>query len=217
MWIFLGILGFIAVIITVILLLPVYIIIKNDENGNPIIRYKFLFKTYGENPDPNNPLLKAVKKLAGIDNLSKKQLQHDIARRGVRNTLSQTFDILIDLLHEILGLLKYCTATKLKLEVVCASEDAADAAIGYGQCCAIAYPLIGLVESALKKTCRRGRKINIRCDFNEKEDYANYNFTVYIRIYHLIAALFRVSVAEAKRQIEKQKHNPPKSSKAPKA
>ena len=93
MWIFLGILGLIALIITVILLLPVYIIIKNDENGNPIIRYKFLFKTYGENPDPNNPLLKAVKKLAGIDNLSKKQLQHDIARRGVRNTLSQTFDI----------------------------------------------------------------------------------------------------------------------------
>lgn len=214
MWIFLGILGLIALIITVILLLPVYIIIKNDEDGNPIIRYRFLFKTYGENPDPNNPLLKAVKKLAGIDNLSKKQLQHDIARRGVRNTLSQTFDILIDLFREILGLLKYCTAKKLELEVVCASSGAADTAIGYGQCCAVAYPLIGLVEAALKKTCRRGRKINMRCDFNEKEDYVNYNFTVYIRICRLIAALFRIAVAEAKRQIEKQKRNPTKSPKA---
>ena len=52
MWIAIGIAGFIAVLITVILLLPVKVIIKNDENNELILRYRFLFKTYGENPDP---------------------------------------------------------------------------------------------------------------------------------------------------------------------
>ena len=47
MWIFLGIIAFIILLITVILLLPVYVIIKTDETGEVIFRYKILFKTYG--------------------------------------------------------------------------------------------------------------------------------------------------------------------------
>ena len=57
MWIFLGILLFIATLITVILLLPVYIIIKSDENGELVLLYKFVGKTFGEEPDPKNPIV----------------------------------------------------------------------------------------------------------------------------------------------------------------
>ena len=45
MWIFLGIVAAIVLIITVILLLPVYIIVKSDEEGQLMLRYKFLHQS----------------------------------------------------------------------------------------------------------------------------------------------------------------------------
>ena len=71
MWIFLGILLFLAVLITVILMLPIYVIIKTDQNGELIIRYRFLFKTYGENPDPNNKIVKTLKEASVLRRLKK--------------------------------------------------------------------------------------------------------------------------------------------------
>ena len=75
MWIFLGIVAFLALLITVILLLPVYVIIKTDKNGELIFRYKFLNKIYGEDPDPNNPVVKTLKKASGVSRLEKDKLK----------------------------------------------------------------------------------------------------------------------------------------------
>ena len=69
MWIFLGILAFIIILIIAILLLPVYVILRSDENGEVYLRYKILFKTFGEDPDPNNPIIKTLLDASGISEL----------------------------------------------------------------------------------------------------------------------------------------------------
>ncbi|MBR2447526.1 MAG: hypothetical protein IKB29_00930, partial [Clostridia bacterium] len=75
MWIFLSVLLFLILLITVILLLPISVIIKTDQNDELILRYRFLFKTYGEDPDPNNPIIKTLKEASGISRLEKENLK----------------------------------------------------------------------------------------------------------------------------------------------
>ena len=58
MWIFLGIVAGLAAIVAIIWSLPVYVIIKSGEDGELILLYRFLGKWYGEDPDPNNPIIK---------------------------------------------------------------------------------------------------------------------------------------------------------------
>ena len=90
MLIFLIILGILAAIITAILLSPVYVIIKNDKSNNLIILYKLLFKTFGENPDPNHPIVTALKKSTGIERLEKESLEKNIEDSGLSTTVSET-------------------------------------------------------------------------------------------------------------------------------
>ena len=94
MKIFLIILAVLALIVTAILILPVDIIIKSDENGELIFRYKLLFKTYGENPDPNNPIVKAVKKTTGIDKLEVREIKKKLKESSYVPTAMETINIL---------------------------------------------------------------------------------------------------------------------------
>ncbi len=204
MWIFLGIVAFLAALITVILLLPVYVIVKTDENGEPLILYKLLWRTFGENPDPNNPITVALKKTTGIDKLKKESLLQGVEETNLQLTVQQTLNIVIDLLKEAAGLLKRCTMTKLELDVVCSTGDAAETAISYGKTCAFVYPFVGAIH-ALMKVRRRGKKVTVRCDFTGKEaDTATYHFVLYVRLFRALAALLRISVEEAKREVARE-------------
>ena len=215
MWIFLSIVGVIALIILAILMLPVYIIIKSDENGELILRYKILFKTFGENPDPNNPILKALKKASGISRLEKKNLKSSAKETGISTTVSQTLRIVIDVLREVVAILKYCTAKRFYIKVVCAEEDAADTAISYGKCCAAVYPIAGLLSSIMKVR-KKGQHIDISCDYLGGKDDFQFDFLISVRLYHVIAAFFRIAFKEAKRTVDEQTIRQPKQDKAPK-
>ena len=203
MWIFLSIVGFIAVLITAILMLPVYIIIKNDEKGELILRYKILYKTFGENPDPNNPILKALKKASGISRLETKNIKSKAKETGLSTTVSQTLRIVIDLLKEIVAILKYCTAKRFYIKVVCAEEDAADTAINYGKCCAVVYPLAGLLSSIMKVR-KKGQQIDVSCDYLGGHDDFRFDFLISVRLFRVIAAFFRIAFKETKRTVDEQ-------------
>lgn len=203
MWIFLGIVGFIALLVIVILLLPVYVILRSDENGDVYLRYKILFKTFGEDPDPNNPIIKTLKEASGISRLEKKNLKSDVKKEGLYETLGQTCRLLMGLLKELASLLKYCTAKKFVFKVVCSEETAADTAISYGRCCAVVYPLASFLSSIMKVR-KKGQHIDISCDYTGGNDSFSYEFVIWTRFYHVLAAFFRVAIKEAKRTAEKQ-------------
>lgn len=203
MWIFLGIVAFLALLITAILLLPIDIIIKNDDDDNLILLYKILFKTFGENPDPNNILVKTIKETSGISKIEKDGLKKNVAESGFWSTVSYTARILLSLLQEIVNVLKYCKLKKLNIKAVCAGEDAAETAVDYGKCCAIIYPIAGFLSSNMKVK-RKAQKIDIKCDYTNGENIFKYDILIMIRMYHAIAALFRIALKEAKRTAEQQ-------------
>lgn len=202
MWIFLSILAFIVILITAILLLPVYIIIKNDENNNLILLYKILFKTFGENPDPDNPIVNLIKESSGVSKIEKKNLEKNIEQSGLASTVGDTMRILMNLLKEVPAILKHCTAKKFHIKVVCSEDNAADTAISYGQCCAAVYPITSFLSSNMKVK-RRGQNIDISTDFTQGESVFRYDLLISVRLYRAIIALFKVAYKEAQRNMEK--------------
>lgn len=210
MWIFLTIVLALAVILTVIWMLSVTLIIKTDQNGEMILRYRFLFRTFGEQANPNHPLVKIIKKGSGISRIEKTVRQSNIEKSGAVTTYAEILRILVDLLMEIGGLLKHCTAKKFQLNITCAGEDAADAAINYGACSAVVYPLIGIVHTAVQVR-ESGRDIQIGCDYSAKQDKVQYHVEISTHFGRLLAAFLRVAYAEAKRTVEEQTHQPHQS------
>ena len=198
MWIVLGILVFLAAVITVILLLPVRIILKNDANNGLILRYQFLFKTFGEDPDPDDPIVNLLKSATGADRLDRKAVQESLHTGGLKQTVAETFTTLAALLKEIVSLLKVCSVKRLNVTIRCAGEDAADTAIQYGRCCAAAYTLLDVLRQFVKLRRRRCH-IDIGCDYAADSSLFRYDVVLSIRVFRLLAALWRVAMEEAGR------------------
>ncbi len=205
MWIVYSLLALLAIIITVILVLPVKVIIKNDKDDILILRYRLLFKTYGEDPDPNDPILKALKKAGGIDRLEKAAVQQNIQTDGLQETITESYSLLIDLLKELLFLLKNCTVTKLDIHILSAGDDPAQAAINYGIYQAATHTLLSVLGQFLKIR-KRARKIDIRCDFNEPAPVFRYHVVLAVPFARVLAAFWRATMAEVKRTAEETKN-----------
>ena len=202
MWIFLGIVAFLALLITAILMLPVYIILKTDTNGELILRYKFLNKIYGENPDPNNRVVKTLKDASGFSRLEKDKLKNSVKSGSLSNTVSESLTLIISLLKRLLALLKYCKIKILKIKIVCAEGDAAQTAINYGRCYAVLAPFMSFLHSTMKIS-KKGEDISINCDYLKEKGVFEFETLLQVRIYRVIVALFLAAFDEAKR-ISKQ-------------
>ena len=201
MWIFLGVVAFLVLLIIAILLLPIDVTLKSDENGDLYFRYKILFKTFGENPNPDNPILKTLKKTSGIERIETKNLKASAQKSGVLLTVNDTVRILFDLLKEVVSLFKHCYAKKFEIKIMVSDNDAADAAIRYGSCCAVVYPLAAFITSAMKVK-KKGRKIDISCGFAGEKEYFNYHFLIRVRLFRVLAAFLRIAFTEAKRKAQ---------------
>lgn len=201
MWIALSILAFLAIVITAILLLRVKVIIKNDEKNGFILRYKFLFKTFGENPDPNDPIVKALKKSGGVDRFEKTAMQQNISTDGLQKTVSDSYSVLIGTLRELLFLLKNCTVTQLDIKIRCSGEDPDQTAILYGICHATTHTLLGAISSFLRIR-KRGCNIDIRCVFWESDPLFRYQVILAVPFSRVLAAFWRLVLEEAKRAAE---------------
>ena len=209
MYIFLSILAIIIALITIILLLPVYIIIKTDQDGEVIIRYKILWLVFGENPNPNHPILKSVKQTIGVTRLEKDGFKKNAnSKKELSENVKGSFSIIIGLLKRLLELLKSCTIKTLKIDIVCAESDAAQAAINYGICHAVLSPFLADLHSFMKVK-RNAQKINITCDYLKNEGSYDYDIVLYVSVFRVIVAIFKAEFDEAKR-LEDQNMQPVK-------
>lgn len=203
MWIAIGILAFLAALISAILLSPVKIILKNDEQNELLLRYKYWFKTFGEEPNPDDPIVKALLSATGVERLQSKNVQKNIQSDGLKKTVRASFSMLTDLLKEVVALLKHCTVTRLHIKIRASGDDVDDAAIHYGQCCAATYSLLNILRSFLKVR-KRGCNMDLGCNFFEKSVF-RYEVILSIRAYRVLGGLWRVALAETKRMEAKKK------------
>lgn len=195
MWWLLGILGGLTAIITVILLLPVYVIIRSDDKGELELRYRFLGKLYGEDPDPNNPIVVQLKKVSGVSRIEK-QLQD--VKKTDRDELKESIAILRDLLKEVVAILKYCKATTFRIHAVCAEPMPSDTAITYGWTVAAVQSFSAFLSSVMKVR-KRGRDLQVVCDYASEKSELSYELVVRVFLFRALAALWRLAMEEVKR------------------
>ncbi len=203
MWIAIGIIGGIALLITVILCLPVYVIVKTDEQDELMIRYRFLHMEFGEDPDPENPILVFAKEATGLSKTDSKALKSSVKSSGVAETVKDTCSILLTLFRQVVWIVKYCTLVKFELCVVCASDDAGDAAVNYGKCCTAIYPIITAVHGIMKVR-PRGESIDVRCDFLAEESLVRCDVKLRVSVLRVLQAFIKIVIKEAMRMGEKE-------------
>lgn len=197
MWFLYILLGLLAVI-TAILLLPVKVIVKNDENNELILRYKLLFKTFGENPNPDDPITKTLKKAGGVERLETATIKKNIRKDGLQKTVSDSYEALVALLKELVFLLRRGTVTRLKIKILCADDSPDQTAIHYGICIAATHTLLAALDSFLRIR-KRGCDIDIRSDFSGKDPVFRYHLIIAVPFYRVLASFWKVAWAEAKR------------------
>lgn len=203
MWIALGIIGFLAALITVIILLPVKVILKNNEQDGFILRYKFLGKIYGEEPDPNNPIIKALKVSSGLDRLSKENISQSIRTDGLPQGISESYDVLKDLLKEVWRLLKLCRISRLRITIRTTGKDAAQAAIHYGEACAVTHAFLSFLQYYFRIR-KRDYKVDIACDFFGDQPVFYFDMILSTYVGRVLKGLWRTVMAEAKRMRAQQ-------------
>lgn len=198
MWIFLSVVIFILLLITVILLLPVSIILKTDHNGKLKILYKILFKTFGEHPNPKNPIVIFIKKSTGIYRLDKEAFDEEKKSSGLLNTLKSDFLFLAEFIKKVLGFLKKYTIKVLKADIVCATDDAAETAMLYGVCHAAVSPLLAFVHSTMRID-EKGEKINIVADYEGGKSSFKFEAVIKTNVFRALTALINLAKDEKSR------------------
>ena len=205
MWIALGIIGFLAALITVILLLPLKVIIKNDEQEALILQCRFLFKTFGIKDDstPYNPIVKALKTAFAVDHTKKENLQESVRSGDLKKRITETYAILKTILKEGWTELKHCKVTKLHIAICCTGDDADKAAIHYGACCAATYSFVNLLRNYFRVR-ERGCRVDITCDLFGQKPVFRYEVVLVVRVKQVLTGVLKVVFAEMKRRKSKQ-------------
>ena len=199
------VLAVILLLIAVILLLPVRVIIKYGDGDEVKLLYRFLGKTFGENPDPNNIIVKSAKKLTGISRFdSIGTVKGSIEDMGVSATAGHIADILMSLLGRVVWILKYCVAERFFIKAVCAGDDAADAAMEYGAVCAVVYPLVGYFQTVMRVR-EKGFNVDVTCDFESADTVFELDTVFRVRVFYVVVALFHI----IKQNVEKQVYSQP--------
>ena len=208
------ILGALALLITVICLLPVYVYIFYDEENSLQLRYRLLWKVFGEDPNPDNPVLKLLKELSGVAKFdSVKSIKKTVSDSGVSHTLKQVGDVLISLLRQLVWLLPRCRVRKLELRAICAEGEPDEAALEYGKLCAAVYPIVGIVDNIIPIN-RRKLRLDLRCDFEaEKSDFA-LTAVIRARLGTALRALWHIVLDEAKAEAESKNMPQPSAKKS---
>lgn len=192
MKIFLIILGILVLFLTVVLLLPVRFIIRNDDENRFYFRVKFLWFTFGGPKKVGKPS-KGVRKKAGIEQLELESIKAKIKRDGLIDTLTVVAQILKTVFSRLSGVLKHSRADKFDVTIVCSANDAADSAIRYGNCCAIIYPLLGFINSIINVN-RKNRNIDISCKYGGVSEVLRYDFVLSVRVVFLLVAALKLLV-----------------------
>ncbi len=183
-------------------MLPVNICIKSkDENGITLF-FRILCFKFGNGPkrDSDSAIAKELQRMLGISDLRNiNTIKKTISESSVSETVANLVGTLKTLFGKVVYLFSKCKFSRLRLDIVIASKDAAKTAVEYGKTCACLYTLLGYVRSvaAIK---RKSENIGVRCDFTAQKNQISYDVVVYVRVFRVLRLLFGI----VKENIEKE-------------
>ena len=200
-WILLGILFFFALLLA----LPLRIFLRYTEENGLQYRVKYAFLPLADSEKPKKAEEVAAKKqkdtaekpkkasggavqsllsFLGLEDISSAaNAKRAIDEKGLLEVLHGVTEAVGSLLKRTERLLRKGVFKRFDLRIVCGDGDPADAALRYGTLCAAVYPLLTLLDSAMK--CKR-RKVDIRCDFDAEGMQASFDGQLNYRPWHFV-------------------------------
>ena len=200
-WILLGILFFFALLLA----LPLRIFLRYTEENGLQYRVKYAFLPLADSEKPKKAEEVAAKKqkdtaekpkkasggavqsllsFLGLEDISSAaNAKRAIDEKGLLAVLHGVTEAVGSLLKRTGRLLRKGVFKRFDLRIVCGDGDPADAALRYGTLCAAVYPLLTLLDSAMK--CKR-RKVDIRCDFDAEGMQASFDGQLNYRPWHFV-------------------------------
>lgn len=198
MEIFLGIVAVILFLIITLLLIPVHINIKKDDESGFDFEIKLLFFKLGMDSDSESPTTANIKKVFDLD--KKKDDSEKKPNESFLTKITRYSALISDVFKEATSLIRKITVERLRINVICAEENAADTAISYGKCCAIILPIVGTINS-LTKVKKDSEKIDISCDYTSEKGSIGFDIMFYVRVYSLLSALLKIGARQVKRNV----------------
>lgn len=202
------ILGILALIV-LLLALPLRIDLHYAQEDGFRFHVKYLFLTLADSTKEKKPKQeppaeakkpaakkkkgggKATEKLLdflGLKDVSSKiNLKRAIDSKGLLQTIRDVSAAVKDLFSRIGGLVKKSVFKRFDLKVTVGDSDAADAAFRYGEVCAVLYPLLTLLDGAMKF---KKRNVDVRCDFEQEDITAAFDGQLNYRPIHIVGFLF---------------------------
>ena len=132
LWILLGLCTFLALL----LLLPLHIYLAFTPEAGFSFYARYAFLTIRPDSEPNEKLME--------------QIFSAVSAKGVAATLRELGAVLRTLLGRVFWLLHRGTFRRFSLHIAVGAGDPADAALDYGMVCAALYPVLGLLQSAIR-------------------------------------------------------------------
>lgn len=183
----------ILAVITILLLLSVNLYI--DYNADKItVWIKYLFIKI-----PVYPPKKKKEKKKKIEKKEKKESKKktEEKKENFFVSLAETKGLgaVVYILTEILRLvknfslsvIKHLKMKNIKLDITAGGENAADAAINFGNACSVVYPILGTLSGIIKFLSVP--QINIKVDYDKKETTANILLHLKMRLIFIIAII----------------------------
>ena len=135
LWILLGLCAFVALL----LLLPLHIYLAFTPEAGFSFYARYAFLTIRPGSGPNKKLMEQIFTLLGLRDVSSTaNARSAVSAKGVAATLRELGAVLRTLLGRVFWLLHRGTFLR------------ADAALDYGMVCAALYPVLGLLQSAIR-------------------------------------------------------------------
>ncbi len=208
LWISLGILALIVLLLSAVLLLPVDLLLLLDQAQGFRIRYRLMGKIYGEEAKEQkpkakkkskpNPIIEGLKRSLGIEHLgSVEKIKESLQSKGAEATLKDTISAFWELLDRIFWILKRCRITRFKIAAYCGGEDAP---LDYGTACAVVYPLVSYLESAVGLR-PKAEEIIIACDDERQQTELELEIFVRVRVAHILRALLHIILKNIEKEV----------------
>lgn len=213
----------IIALIVLLLALPLRIFLHYAPEQGFRFRIKYLFLTLADSTKEKKPKQpkqpagqekpaaqkkksdgKATERLLdflGLKDISSKlNFKRAVDDKGLLAAFRNVFSAVKELFSRIGRLVKRSVFKRFDLRITVGDSDAADAAFRYGSVCAAVYPLLTLLDGAMKF---KKRSVDIGCDFERDNIMASFDGQLNYRPIHIVGFLLGLFGRYIKQSVRK--------------
>ena len=119
----------------------------------------------------------------------KGKVQKKLKFTTLKRTVEFLFSSKVGLWGRVSYLIKKVIVKKFRLNIIVASDDAAQTALLYGGVCSVLYPVVGFLETVMDF---KEDNMKIVCDYESAQPDLDFYAEIKIRVIHLLIAVFKI-------------------------